>query len=123
MKSISIVFCLLCLSLSIAAQPLEQNYPSGAKKSFENYKNGMQEGRSTFWYENGKIAKEGDYKNGKEEGKWSFYYENGKPKAEENYRWGKKNGAANVLVSGANPCATMGSATISRTRQRGFRLA
>ena len=63
------------------------------KKSEQQMKDGMQDGKFTAWYETGEIAKEGNFIEGKENGKFITYYAGKKTKAEENYSKGKKNGA------------------------------
>jgi antitoxin component YwqK of YwqJK toxin-antitoxin module len=55
----------LCLGV-IYAQPRIEKYPNGNIKLEENYeKNGLQHGKQTYYYENGKIAKELSYRKGK----------------------------------------------------------
>jgi hypothetical protein len=44
------------------------------KKSEQQIKNGMQDGKFTAWYETGEIAKEGAFTEGKENGKFVTYY-------------------------------------------------
>lgn len=72
------------------------------KRSEENYKNGIQHGPFTVWYESGKVAKSGGYHQGKEHGLWTSFYENGKQKGLENYFKGKKEGHWNYWYINGN---------------------
>jgi len=58
-------------------------------------KNGMLNGRSTFWYENGKTHTEVYYKNDALDGSWTSWYDNGKKQGEGL----KKNGKLYGLVT------------------------
>ena len=50
------------------------------------------EGYIQYYYENGKMMKQGNYSNNNEEGLWTFYYENGNKRSEGYYNNGKKEG-------------------------------
>ena len=83
MKKLFFIFLIIVHVDLLLAQPQIQNWENGNKKSEENFKNGIQEGKSTYWYQNGKVAKEVNYKGGKEEGSLTRYYEDGKIKGIE----------------------------------------
>ena len=68
MNKLTLFFLPILYAAATYAQPQIQNWENGNKKSEENFKNGMQEGKSSYWYQNGKLAKEANYKGGKEEG-------------------------------------------------------
>jgi antitoxin component YwqK of YwqJK toxin-antitoxin module len=71
-------------------------YPDGKKKAEGFIKYGHQDGKWTFWYENGQMKEEGSYnfkENGGKDGKWTLWYENGQMKEEGSYSWGDKDGA------------------------------
>ena len=53
---------------------------NGQIKSERNYKDGKLEGKVTEWYENGQKKLEVNYKDGEEDGKGTGWYENGKKK-------------------------------------------
>jgi len=53
-----------------------------------NYINGKQEGKVTWWYENGQKALEGNYINGEPDGTWTLWDEDGTIKKVENYQNG-----------------------------------
>ena len=57
-----------------------------------NYENGMEQGKTTNYYPNGKIESEINIKDDKFEGKFISYYESGKIKKEDNYENDKLNG-------------------------------
>tara|TARA_Y100000310_G_scaffold281626_1_gene302225 strand:- start:5 stop:478 length:474 start_codon:yes stop_codon:yes gene_type:complete len=52
------------------------------------YNNGIQDGKWTYWYDNGQKIGEGTYKDGKEDGKWTSWYENGQKMNEFTYKDG-----------------------------------
>ena len=58
----------------------------------ENYKDGKQDGKTTYWYENGQKELEVNFKDGKQDGKATYWYENGQIMAEETYKDGKRDG-------------------------------
>ena len=56
-------------------------YESGEPKSIKTYKvskDKIELVKESMWRENGQKWNEGTYKDGKEDGKWKFWYENGK---------------------------------------------
>ena len=60
------------------------------KLSFEiTLKNGIPNGPSKSYYENGQIQEEGTFKDDKKNGLWKSYHENGKVKLEEIYKDGE----------------------------------
>lgn len=48
--------------------------------------------KEEIFYANGQLDYVGHYKNGKEDGKWVYYWENGKIKSEEFYIRGQEHG-------------------------------
>ncbi len=68
------------------------NKSTGKKKMEGQYKNGLKNGKWTYWYGNGQKHSLFIYKNGKSHGKWTKWYENGKKKGEETYKDGKRDG-------------------------------
>ena len=56
------------------------------KKWRTSYLNGIKNGLSTFWYENGKKWKEGNYSKGDSVGKWIFWDETGMMIDKKQYR-------------------------------------
>ena len=57
--------------------------------SESNYKNGMLNGSSKHYYNNGQLNTDRSYENGLENGIWNFYYENGKIRKTVNFDYGK----------------------------------
>ena len=68
------IFLLLfsCFITGLIAQPVTEYWDKEFKhkKSEQQTKDGMQDGKSMSWYENGDIAKEGNFTRGKEDGKF-----------------------------------------------------
>ena len=56
------------------------------------YKDGNQNRKWTYWYENGEKWKEGTYKDGKKHGLWTEWFENGQKKSEGTYKDGERDG-------------------------------
>ena len=46
-------------------------------QSERNYKDGKQEGKAAWYYDNGQIWYEGNYKDEIRDGKWTYYNEDG----------------------------------------------
>ena len=69
------------------------------KSSEGNYKDGKDDGKLTWWYENGQKSSEGNYKDGKRDGKWTGGIENGQIESEKNYKDGKEDGKWTDVVS------------------------
>ncbi len=67
-------------------------YEDGAKECESYYKDDKLEGLSTFYYENGKKEFIQKYKNGKLEGENISYYTNGEIKSKINFKNGEKSG-------------------------------
>ena len=64
-----------------------------AQKNFDGrYRNGLSNGKWTWWSEGGKMGSSGTYKNGIKNGEWTRWYENGQKKSEVTYKDGKENG-------------------------------
>ena len=76
MKKYFILYVLFLFAQVTYSQPREERYPNGKLKLLENYKNGMQHGLSSYYYENGIKSKEGNYENGKENGVWKIAHYN-----------------------------------------------
>jgi antitoxin component YwqK of YwqJK toxin-antitoxin module len=71
----------------------EATYYQGGKKQMEgSYKNGLRDGKWTFWYENGNKWSEGYFRKGKSDGKRTTYYENGKVRYEAYYEDDRRTG-------------------------------
>jgi antitoxin component YwqK of YwqJK toxin-antitoxin module len=48
-------------------------YESGQKNSQTAYLNGLEEGKTTVWYSNGKLRYRGQHAKGKTVGRWEFF--------------------------------------------------
>ena len=57
---------------------LQTEHLDNGMKLETTYKDGIKNGRETYWYENGKKASEGFYENNELEGTLTYWYENGK---------------------------------------------
>jgi len=56
-------------------------YDNNSKRSIQQYINGKDYGKWTFYYSNGQIETKGKFnKSGERIGKWKYYYKNGKLK-------------------------------------------
>ena len=66
-----------------------KNYLGGKTEYEGSYKYGKQDGKWTWWYENGQKKSEQTYKDGKEDGLHTQWYENGQKRIEGNYRNGE----------------------------------
>ena len=62
------------------------NKSTGKKKMEGQYKNGLKNGRWTYWYENRQKKEEGTYKDGKKDGAIAEWYESGQKKYEGTYK-------------------------------------
>jgi antitoxin component YwqK of YwqJK toxin-antitoxin module len=71
--------------------PLFSLHGNGKKKEELSVKDGLKNGETTTWFENGTMG-EGTYKDGKLEGLWTGWYENGKKMSEQTYKNGKLEG-------------------------------
>ena len=65
-----LAYTIAILSFINAQQGLQLN-------DLEAGDNGKLEGPRRKWYSNGQLKEEGSYKNGKEDGKWTYYLEDG----------------------------------------------
>ena len=73
-----------------------QYYEEGEIKSVSSFKNNIANGTFISYYQNGNIKEKHTYKNGNEEGEGIFYYENGKIEEKYFMKNGKLNGEATV---------------------------
>ena len=64
-------------------------YDSGKKSEDGRYRNGLKNGKWTYWFKNGQKWKEGTYKDGKEDGLWIWWNVNGQKWREETYKDGE----------------------------------
>ncbi len=69
-------------------------YPNQQKKAEIHYKDGKQEGLTTFWYENGQKQLEGNYKDGKVEGLATLWDENGQKQSD---KWNELEGLKTTI--------------------------
>ena len=69
-----------------------KNYLGGKTEYEGSYKNGKQDGKWTYWWENGQKGAEETYKDGKEEGLWTEWHENGQKWIEATYKDGERVG-------------------------------
>jgi antitoxin component YwqK of YwqJK toxin-antitoxin module len=81
-------------------------YEDGKKKLDGNYRNGLMNGKWTYYHENGQIHGQGRFIDGDgsnpsessgipfngRSGRWKFWYENGQKSSEKTYKDGKQNG-------------------------------
>jgi len=63
--------------------------PDGTTSYYEYYVNGIENGESKEYYQNGKLHQEGVYKNGKEDGLWKEWYSTGQLKRQTEFKEGK----------------------------------
>ncbi len=68
------------------------DWENDQKEWEEYYKDGKENGLSTWWYENGQKEYENHYKDGKLNGLSTWWYENGQKECEIRYEDGKQNG-------------------------------
>jgi MORN repeat variant len=61
-------------------------YENGQRSAVDHYRNGLQDGLHTSWYANGVKALEGNYRNGKREGTWTRWDPTGLTSKQETYR-------------------------------------
>ena len=66
-----------------------KNYLGGKTEYEGSYKNGKQDGKWTYWWENGQKGAEETYKNGEFDGKSTSWHENGQKMMEGNWKNGK----------------------------------
>jgi hypothetical protein len=65
-------------------------YENGERSAVDHYRNGVQDGPHTSWYANGVKALEGDYRGGKREGRWTRWDPGGLSSRQEIYRDDRK---------------------------------
>ena len=68
------------------------DWENDQKEREEYYKDGKENGLSTWWYENGQKEYENHFKDGKLNGLSTWWYENGQKEYENHYKDGKLNG-------------------------------
>jgi antitoxin component YwqK of YwqJK toxin-antitoxin module len=69
---------------------IRNNYPNSDKLYFTlEYKNGIKNGNSTWYFKNGQIRQIVPYKNNQADGAFREYYENGNIKTKMNYKENK----------------------------------
>ena len=73
-----------------------QYYEEGEIKSISSFKNNIANGTFISYYQNGNMKEKHTYKNGDKEGEGIFYYENGKLEEKYFMKNGKLNGEATV---------------------------
>jgi protein-export membrane protein SecD len=68
-------------------------YRTTGNKSLEGrYKDGLRNGKWSWWSEDGKMDSSGTYKDGNQDRKWTSWYENGQKEYEGTYKDGKREG-------------------------------
>jgi len=68
-------------------------YRTTGNKSLEGrYKDGLRNGKWSWWNEENKMDSSGTYKDGKKDGKWTYWYENSNKKSEGKFEQGYKIG-------------------------------
>lgn len=65
---------------------------AGRRQGLDTYQNGIQNGRSVVYHENGSISEEVDYLNGQRNGEWKRYYDDGQLQAEGTFENGERVG-------------------------------
>jgi hypothetical protein len=65
-------------------------YENGVRSAVDHYRNGLQEGLHISWYANGVKALEGNYRGGKREGVWTRWDPSGVTSKQETYRDDRK---------------------------------
>jgi antitoxin component YwqK of YwqJK toxin-antitoxin module len=76
-KILSILIIAMFWNCSYAQVKVEY-WSNKNKKSVGNYKDSLQDGMWTYWYENGQKWSEGEFKEGVKIGFWKYWYEDGK---------------------------------------------
>ena len=67
-------------------------YENGTEKLNGRYRNGIKNGKWTWWNEDGGTNSTGSYKNGLQNGIWKYYYSNGKINFEGKFEQGLETG-------------------------------
>ena len=68
-------------------------YKTTGNKSLEGrYKDGLRNGKWSWWNEDNKMDSSGTYNNGNQDGKWTYWYENSNKKSEGKFEQGYKIG-------------------------------
>ena len=68
-------------------------YRTTGNKSLEGrYKDGLRNGKWSWWNEDNKMDSSGTYKDGNQNRKWTYWYENGEKWKEGPYKDGKSDG-------------------------------
>ena len=74
-------------------------YENGQKKLEGRYRNGLKNGKWTWWNRDGSIVKRGTYKNQLMNGLWQFYFSNGNLKGKGQYRDGNGTNRGDTGIS------------------------
>ena len=68
-------------------------YKSNGNKKLEGYyKDGLRNGKWSWWNEDNTMDSSGTYKDGNQDRKWTSWYENGQKRNEETFKDGKEDG-------------------------------
>ena len=67
-------------------------YRNGSLRSTQEYFDGLDHGKWTFYYSDGQIQTQGTFDKGKRIGVWKYFHENGELKQESHYENGLKVG-------------------------------
>ena len=67
-------------------------YYNGEKQEEISYKNGIKNGKNTFWYQNGEKMFEGNYADGLQDGIFTQWFDNGKVDYIAEYEKGRPTG-------------------------------
>ena len=68
-------------------------YRTTGNKSLEGrYKDGLRNGKWSWWNEDNKMDSSGTYKDGNQDRKWTYWYENGEKREKRTYKNGKRDG-------------------------------
>ena len=71
MKKLLILLFSLLISFNSYGETSYSYYENGQIESEVNYKDGILDGKTTYWRKNGQIDFEEYYKDGKKDGKWT----------------------------------------------------
>ena len=85
MKKLFLLLFAILISFNSYGETKSYYYSNGQIESEINYKDGKEDGKTTYWDENGRKWKEGNYKDGKLDGKRTWWYENDQISDERNY--------------------------------------
>ena len=74
-------------------------YENGTEKLNGRYRNGLKNGKWTWWNEDGGTDSTGSYKKGLMHGQWEFYFSNGNLKGKGQYRDGNGSNRGDTGIS------------------------